>query len=709
MRTTLKRGIGRGTANGNGHSVLPPSIFSPIRRYEQPYVRRGTEKTLIALLGIVLGVLLGIALAAAITTTVETGHLEVTPTLQAAAIGVGALVVLTLVAAIVGRRSAIARRAALVGAWLCAVALMVDVGAAAGAYLYFHQSVAAVVAHSKDVKLASKHLDIPLPNQPAIALLVGYDKRHGDVDRGRSDTVMLLRADPVNESISMLSFPRDLAVTLWCGEKIVGRDRINQAYALCGSKGTLDTVKHLTGLPINYLVTVDFNGFLEIVDRVGGVWLDVDRRYYNKNTGQYYNNYSNIDLQPGYQKLKGRQALAYVRYRHTDSDLYRIARQQEFVKAFKQQISGNFSVWRIPKIVGAITHNVEIGQAGEGSLEGTIKRYALFAYGLPSGHFFQSSIDQDSLVGDTILESSPAAINAAVQDFATPDVQAPENATAVQFGRKVAGVKAPPPRLVTTSVLNGNGYTDSATNASYELGQRGYNVFTPASASDRNAPTFDYFHTKVYYDRKERGARAAAKKVADLFGDGEVARLPAKLRAKSQGAMLTVVVGQTFHGTLAPAPRDKTPAKQRPDIRTDPSQSESVLRSVRKRARKLPLMVPTVIEGKSYIDREVPIRVYSLKKGERGVRLTFLSGSELAAYWGIEETTWNDAPALQQPNFKHVIGGRKYYFYYNGAHLHMVVLRTPKASYWVVNTLRDKLSNETMVEIAKGLRPLERR
>ena len=85
----------------------------------------------------------------------------------------------------------------------------------------------------------------------------------------------------------------------------------------------------------------------------------------------------------------------------------------------------------------------------------------------------------------------------------------------------------------------------------------------------------------------------------------------------------------------------------------------------------------------------MPIRVYSITKGESAVRLTFLAGSELSGYWGIEETSWNDAPVLEQPNFKHRIKGREFDFYYNGPHLHMVVLKTRKASYWVVNTLDD--------------------
>src|SRR5438874_7094703 len=112
----------------------------------------------------------------------------------------------------------------------------------------------------------------------------------------------------------------------------------------------------------------------------------------------------------------------------------------------------------------------------------------------------------------------------------------------------------------------------------------------------------------------------------------------------------------------------------------------------------------SVLESSSYIDTEVPLRVYAIKNKERAVRLTFLDHAELAGYWGIEETAWGDAPALQQPNFKHTIKGREYNFYFSGPHLHMIVLRDYGASYWVVNTLTDTLSNETMIAIAKGLK-----
>ena len=644
MRTTLKRGIGRATAaNGNGRAIAPPAPVAPVTRYQQPVPTR-------------------------------TGWARV------------------------GRFFFV----------LFALVVMAAGALAGGAYLYYHETVVGgLTAHSKDVKLASKKLDIPLPNQPAIALVVGYDKRLGAdaaTSGSRSDTIMLLRVDPVSNSISMLSFPRDLTVPLWCQDKIVGNDRINGAYAACGSKGTLETVKHLTGLPVNYLITVNFHGFKQIVDRIGGVWIDVDRRYYNKNTHTIGTNFADINLWPGYQKLNGAKALDYVRFRHTDSDLFRIARQQQFVKGMKLQMSKNFSVFKALKVVGAITHNVEIGQAGGGSLEKAIQRYALFAYGLPAGHFIQAKID--GIQGQNMLYAPPSSISAAVQEFENPDVQAAQKATAVSFGRKAAGLKTPPASHVTVSVVNGNGIPGSATNASYGLSQRGYPIVTPQDTVLRNAPTFDYFHTKVYFDRTQPQARVAASAIADLFGDGEVERLPPAFFERANGAMETIVVGSTFHGALAPAPVDKTPVKEPANVRSDPGQSQTLLKGVRRHV-DFKLLVPTVVERSSRIDSEVPIRTYFFKKHEKAVRLTFLAGSAGSGYWGIEETKWQNAPVLQQPNFKHVIKGREYDFYYTGPHLHMVVLRVGDASYWVVNTLLDSLSNETMIAIAKGLKPLK--
>jgi hypothetical protein len=71
-------------------------------------------------------------------------------------------------------------------------------------------------------------------------------------------------------------------------------------------------------------------------------------------------------------------------------------------------------------------------------------------------------------------------------------------------------------------------------------------------------------------------------------------------------------------------------------------------------------------------------------------------------------TDWEDAPVLSETNVTRTIKGRRYELHYTGPKLHMVVLRQDGASYWVVNSLLDSLSNETMLAIAKGLRPLHK-
>jgi LCP family protein required for cell wall assembly len=642
MRTTLKRGLGRGAApNGNGKPVLPPGALSPVSLYQQP---------------------------------------PRPPRSRAALIGRIAL-------------------------WLGVASLVLVSGAAGGAYLYFHQSVAAVAAETPEVKRAARALNTPLPGQPAVALVIGYDHRREDGDNasGRSDTLMLVRADPSTDSISLLSFPRDMRVEIRCEGRTPYFDKIAHAYSACGPQGSLNTVKALTGIPVNYLITVNFRGFRQIIDRLGGAWIDVDRRYFNDRGGP--SGYAKINLRPGYQQLTGRQALDYVRYRHTDSDLYRVARQQQFVKAFKGQVQESFAPFALPKVVNAITNNVEVAQGGGSDVPGgTILSYALFAYGLPRGHVFQNKIE--GLEGFADLTTGSENIERAVQTFTHPDVESSEKATAVALGEKLKQ-RVPAPRDTSITVLNGNGVAGSASTAGFQLGERGYEILLPPNGLPANAPRYTYFRTQVYFAPGRSAARAAAQSVANLFGSAEVNALPREISHLSNGAMLTVVVGQTFHGSLAAAPIDRTPKRARPNVVRGADAARDHLRERRSRV-PFRLMLPTVIERNSWTDSTMPVRMYWIDPGEKhkAVRLVYSMGSN--EYWGVQMTDWADAPALADKSLTRRIKGRIYDLHYDGPKLHMVVLRTPTASYWVINTLLDRLSNETMLAIAKGLKPLGR-
>ena len=174
--------------------------------------------------------------------------------------------------------------------------------------------------------------------KPQTIMLIGSDTRAKGArdyvagERGLSDTMMLVRLDPSKKQIAVLSLPRDLKVRI-PGH---GVQKLNAAYSLGGVKLTLKTVKEFTGLGVNHVVNVDFRGFKKAVNALGCVWTDVDRRYFNDNTSG--EQYATIDIKPGYQKICDQDALDYVRYRHTDNDLVRAARQQDFLRSLKSQI-----------------------------------------------------------------------------------------------------------------------------------------------------------------------------------------------------------------------------------------------------------------------------------------------------------------------------------------------------------------------------------
>jgi LCP family protein required for cell wall assembly len=585
--------------------------------------------------------------------------------------------------------------------WVLLAAVIVAGGAAGAAYLKTHQFLEAISPKTRADRAAAKRLDVAIPGQPTIALVIGTDRRKGKEAEltGRSDTLILVRADPDTRALSMLSFPRDLISTIKCPGRPDLRDRINAAFSECGAAGSVETVRALTGLPINYFVTVNFRGFTQLVNNLGGVWLDIDHRYLCDETN--CPGVSKINLLPGYQRVNATNALAYVRFRHFDSDLYRNARQQLFLKALKDQISAQLGLDTVFKIMNAVEKNVVVGRGGGKALDpNTLKDYLYFAHGLPSGHVFQSKIE--GLTGTNELSAAPESIAAAVRDFVQPDVNAPAKARDVTLGIKRRSL-APRPRDISTTVLNGNGVAGSAANAAYELGQRGYKIVVPPTGQTQNAPSFQYFRTTVYFDKTQPRAKAAATKVANLFGDADVKLLPADFATLANGAMITVVVGQNFHGSIAPAPVDKTPTKEPARVTPNAALTRSMLVQIRHRVR-FRLQVPRLIESSSRLEFDAPLRVYNISKGHRAVRLTFRIGSN--EYWGIEETNWNDAPALAQPSFTHTIKGREYGLYYAGPHLHMVVLHKDGATYWVVNSILDELSNETMLAIARGLAPL---
>jgi polyisoprenyl-teichoic acid--peptidoglycan teichoic acid transferase len=187
---------------------------------------------------------------------------------------------------------------------------------------------------------ALKHAQVTIPNpgEPQTILIIGSDHRAADksFQSANTDTMMLIRLNGASQTINVMSIPRDLQVRIPGG----GQVKLNAAYSIGGPNLLIKTIRAnvFPALHVNHIIDVNFGSFEKLVNAIGCVYSDVDHRYYN-NTA--LTNYSSINIQPGYQKLCGANALAFVRFRHTDSDLVRNARQQDFIRWAKDQYGVN--------------------------------------------------------------------------------------------------------------------------------------------------------------------------------------------------------------------------------------------------------------------------------------------------------------------------------------------------------------------------------
>jgi LCP family protein required for cell wall assembly len=193
-----------------------------------------------------------------------------------------------------------------------------------------------VLAEFRGIPGVQNQLAVAHPGDPQTFLILGSDKRPDEAAEfgARSDTAILLRI--ASDQITVMSIPRDLKVNI-PGH---GPDRFNAAYTYGGPQLTLKVVKQLTGITdINHVVNVDFTGFADAVNSIGCVYVDVDHHYYHSNLGlAAADQYAEIDIPAGYQRMCGYNALQYVRFRHDDNDLVRSARQQEFLRETRQEL-----------------------------------------------------------------------------------------------------------------------------------------------------------------------------------------------------------------------------------------------------------------------------------------------------------------------------------------------------------------------------------
>jgi polyisoprenyl-teichoic acid--peptidoglycan teichoic acid transferase len=441
---------------------------------------------------------------------------------------------------------------------------------------------------------------IPQPGQPQTILILGSDHRaHTPQSSANSDTIMLVRLDPNSQTINVMSIPRDLRVNIPTSGGGVTTQKINASYPMGGPNLVVKTIQRnvFPHLKVNHIVDINFAGFKQLVDAIGCVYTDVDRRYFNQNIGTAATNYSSIDIQAGYQKLCDENALAYVRYRHTDTDIVRAARQQEFIRDAKDQYGQSRLISNRNKLLRIFGKHAQT-DADLHSVDGLINLFDLVAFA--DGHAIREV-------------HFPAILN----DCAPPApcyVTADPNAEAQAYRSFMAVIKKKP---------NSGG---------------------PGSGGG----------AKPGPKKTRSGPPATLGLVADV-ADGE-----AQVHAIPRASLPVYYPKQIVAGTNYEGPT----------------------------AGEYP---------RSYRIRDPKGRPYG------AYRMVLAFNANLGQYYGLQGTTWRNAPILSSPQEIRTVSGRRLELHFDGHKLRLVAWRTPRAVYWVSNTLSLDLTNAQMLGIATSL------
>lgn len=562
--------------------------------------------------------------------------------------------------------------------WTLLFLLLITLALAIAFYALFYRPLAKAKEKSNTITGTETVMDIAPPDDTMNILVLGADESLDGGSR-RSDTMMLVRVDPNNESVSVLSIPRDLVTDI----PGIGPEKINAAYAHGDVPLAMETVKELTGQPVHNYVLVDLAGFEQAVDALGGIYMDVDQRYYNDNSDAGYDEaYEPIDIQPGYQKLNGADALAFVRYRHTDSDFVRIARQQQFISDAKAQSLHWGNIGKIYEITQVFSDNVTTTLDPE-----DVMSLAGFLINMDRDRIYQTQIPITDINGYIGVDEE--LLPDAMSRFNSPNFEA--------AGQNAPAAPGPPletAKQSTIEVLNGNGVDGDASRLAELLRQKGY-----AKVEIGNDPNIQYdYENRIYYraDSKE-----AADGLATLVEPASVSPLP---EGDPSQARVVIVVGSAFTGTLSVETPLSEPVAEAILNFEENSQNGYY------RWEAARLQMPFTVQKPTRFPLEfdyVDFRPYEIDTDDgTKAALKIVCENELGEPWGIMQTTFTGAPLLQAPSTERDIDGRKYKLFFAGDRLKYISWQDGETVYWLSNTLKNTMSEETMVQLAASFKPV---
>jgi LCP family protein required for cell wall assembly len=376
------------------------------------------------------------------------------------------------------------------------------------------------------------------PGEPFYMLLLGSDRRPGE-KWARSDTLIVARIDPKARKIQMISIPRDTRVM------IPGRhmDKINAAPSWGGPKLAIQTVKDFTGLPISHYLALDFNGFKQVVNAVGGVWFDVKERI-EPDGGSSWTR-KNAVIEKGYQKLDGYHALVLARARHqyADGDFSRMRNQQALLKALAKQALAFKNVFSAPAIIQAVSDNLDTDMTTSELVTLVQQFKGVQDADIEAGTMPGSNAFIDGLSYVVANESKFDAMIARMRKGQPldPTKSTEASGTVPAAGTAASGMK---PKDVTLTVRNGAGVSG--------LAKSGADVFTKDGfvvSETGNMNQFVYSKSLIVFPK---GKEAEATLVRETLGYGDVVPSAGMYVFNTD---ILVVIGKDWRDPNKPASR----------------------------------------------------------------------------------------------------------------------------------------------------------
>lgn len=422
---------------------------------------------------------------------------------------------------------------------LAVVAALVLGGA--GAAFAYYTTLSGNLHDGVTQDLRDALVETDLANEPFYILLMGTDGSNDRAaseeyagDQFRSDSIILTRIDPVNKKVTMVSLHRDTLVDM--GE--YGQNKLNAAHAIGGPALTVEMVSKLAGVPISHYAEINFDGFKDIVDALGGVEVDVPMTIDDADAGGH--------LDAGLQNLSGDQALILCRSRHAydeygDGDSYRAANQRLVLSAIAKKILAADvatmagTVQALSQYVTTdleITDIIGLAQTMQGldpstdiysAMEPTTSKYVNDIW------YEINNVEEWKKMMRRVEQGLPPTEEDIV-DEGSGTILATTGSGEVQKGSGTASKQAN-----TVSVRNGNGVAGAGSVAAERIEALGYTV------DSDNADSFDYAQTLVVYN--DASQADDAQKIANAL---EVGTLVLNDGSYSFDSGFLVVLGADF-------------------------------------------------------------------------------------------------------------------------------------------------------------------